>query len=73
MLFIIIYRLYVHKIFTHMFCITICMLMIFALWLGLRIEVRRNVMEVHKNLYLEVIFYFFSHLKEAQTGSLNPW
>jgi hypothetical protein len=56
-----------------MFCITICMLMIFALWLGLRIEVRRNVMEVHKNLYLEVIFYFFSHLKEAQTGSLNPW
>jgi hypothetical protein len=29
--------------------------------------------EVHKNLYLQVLFHFFSHLKEEQMGPLNPW
>jgi len=36
-------------------------------------SVPRNVMEVHKNWYLQVPFHFFSHLKEEQTGSLEPW
>ena len=35
--------------------------------------VPRCMMEVHKNLCLQVLFHFFSHLKEEQTGSLNPW
>jgi len=30
-------------------------------------------MEVHNNLCLQVLFHFFSHLKEEQMGSLNPW
>jgi len=34
--------------------------------------VPRYVMEVHENWCLEVIFHFFSHLKEWM-GSLNPW
>ena len=34
--------------------------------------VPRYAMEVHKNWCLEVLFHFFSHLKEEQTGSLNP-
>jgi len=35
--------------------------------------VPRNVMEVHRNLCLQVLFHFFSHLKGEQMGSLNPW
>jgi len=35
--------------------------------------VPRNLMEVHKKWCLQVLFLFFSHLKEEQTGSLDPW
>jgi hypothetical protein len=35
--------------------------------------VPRNMMEVHKNWYLLVLFHFFSHLKGEQMGSLDPW
>ena len=35
--------------------------------------VPRWVMEVHKNWCLEVLFHFFSHLKEEQMVPLNPW
>ena len=35
--------------------------------------VTRYVMEVHRNLCLQVLFHFFSYLKEEQTGSLNLW
>jgi len=35
--------------------------------------VPRCMMEIHKNLCLVVLFHFFSHLKEEQTGSHNPW
>jgi hypothetical protein len=31
------------------------------------------VMEVYNNLCLEVLFHFFSHLKEEQMGFLNLW
>ena len=31
--------------------------------------VPRNLMEDHNNLCLQVLFHFFSHLKEEQTGS----
>ena len=32
----------------------------------------RNVLEIHSNLCLQVLFHFFSHLNEEQAGSLNP-
>ena len=35
--------------------------------------VPRYRMEVHENWCLEVLFHFFSYLKEEQMGSLNLW
>ena len=35
--------------------------------------VPRYVMVIHKNWCLEVLFDFFSYLKEEQTGSMHPW
>jgi hypothetical protein len=34
--------------------------------------VPRNMIEIYNNLCLQVLFYFFIHLEEEQTASLNP-
>jgi len=47
-------------------CVCVCVC-VCAWW------VPRNVMEVHNNLCLQVLFHFCSHLKEEQMGFLNPW
>ena len=49
-------------------CVCLCVCVCVCVW-----RVPRYVIEVHTNWCLEVLFHFFSHLKEEQIISLNLW